>query len=80
MGDNVNIEIGKIYDLKYGIYWGCVEVIPSTNKIKVVARHLALDPDDECVTIRSIETTGIHGDREITISVYDFRIAVGEAA
>lgn len=74
------IEVGKIYDLRYGIYYGCTEIIPATNKVKVTQHLLAECEEDEHVVVRSIEDEGLHGGRELTMSVYDFKRAIGAAA
>lgn len=73
----MRIEAGRIYDLRYGIYYGCSEIIPCTNKVKVVSYLVSERREDEYVVIRSVERAGLHDDREITISAYDFLRAIG---
>ena len=68
---------GKIYTLKYGLYHGCVEVIPSGNHVKVTAHLRTEEADEDEIRVVSVESAGIHGGREITVSAHAFGHATG---
>ena len=72
------IEPGKIYTLKYGLYHGCTEVIPSGNHVKVTAHLRTEETDEDEVRVVSVEAAGIHGGCEISFGAYDFLHAIGE--
>lgn len=71
------IEPGKIYTLKYGLYHGCTEVIPSGNHVKVTAHLRTEETDEDEVRVVSVEAAGIHGGREVTVNAREFRHATG---
>ena len=71
------IEPGRIYTLKYGLYHGCVEVIPSGNYVKVTAYLKTEEADEDEVRVLSVEAARIHGGREVTVNAREFRHATG---
>ena len=73
---NQGIKPGKIYTLKYGLYHGCVEVIPAGNHVKVTAHLRTESADEDEVRVLSVESAGIHDGREITVSAHEFMRAI----